>query len=332
MKENEKYFNIQIFRVIASLGVLTVHMGQRLEVGGVVRRITDIGANGVYIFFIISGFVACVSTEKYDFNFKDDRVQYYKMRFVRLIPLYYCVILYYFLVHTFVWKDVPLDEIGGLGWLRYIFFLNIFIPYDNNFWGNIGATWTMNVFALFYVLFPMIRKYANNYLKSVLVCCMLYFIKNFDIPYIVDTSIDSLWFFMLGVVSYYACKEKKEKMTGIILCTSLLICYVANIRDGLLIFCLAFSVIMMMSFSVGRPSEKFQRIVNKMDKYSYDLYLVHAVFIELIDKYKEYIDLNGLGVKIVIILIGIFGSCIGSVLVHNLIERPLQTKLMKKLL
>jgi len=323
MKENKKYFNVQMFRVVASLGVLAVHMGQRLEVGGLIRKITDFGANGVYVFFIISGFVAFVSSEKYKFNVGCDRWHYYKMRFIRIMPLYYCVILYYFIMHTFVWRDVPLDGIGGLGWLRYIFFFNIF-------WGNIGATWTMNVFVLFYAVVPIIKMCVNSYLKSILVCCLFYFGKMYDIPYVTDTSIDSLYFFMLGVVIYYAYKENKEKVTMIILCILLMISYMVNVQDMIFVFCLVFCIIMIWSFRVEIFNEKLKEIMNRIDTYSYDLYLVHAIFIELIDKLKKYTGLNGLYLKMLILFIGIFGSCFGSILVHNLIERPLQKKMIEK--
>lgn len=54
------------------------------------------------MFFIISGFLAFAT-------YKQEGVCYYWWkRAVRLLPLYYCIVVYNFIVHTFVYKDVPI--------------------------------------------------------------------------------------------------------------------------------------------------------------------------------------------------------------------------------
>lgn len=316
---------------MAAVGVLVVHMGQRLELSGVLRRITDIGAYGVYIFFVISGFLAFASSEKYKFNDREEIVRYYKARFIRIIPLYYSVILYYFVMHTFVWKDVPVDQFYGLGWLRYIFFLNIFCPYDNVFWGNIGATWTINIFVLFYAIVPILKKYITNFRRSIVVCLFFYLLKNYDIPYITDTSIDSLYVLMLGIVMYYTYREGKEKITYLLLGGLLLICCLVGVKDMAFIFTLFFCIVLLQSYRWDISCLELQKTVNKLDEYSYDLYLVHAIFIELIDKYKMYVGLNDLFSKIVILLIGILGSIFGCLFIHKVVEKPIQRILNEKM-
>lgn len=52
---------IQVLRVLACVGVFAVHFGQRMQLDGIVRNITDFGSQGVRLFFIISGYLACFS-------------------------------------------------------------------------------------------------------------------------------------------------------------------------------------------------------------------------------------------------------------------------------
>ena len=52
---------IQVLRVLAALGVFAVHFGQRMELSGILRNITDFGRYGVHLFFIISGYLSCLS-------------------------------------------------------------------------------------------------------------------------------------------------------------------------------------------------------------------------------------------------------------------------------
>lgn len=56
-----KRVNFQVLRVAACIGVFVVHVGQRLELQGYLRKMTDLGAMGVYLFFIISGYLCFAS-------------------------------------------------------------------------------------------------------------------------------------------------------------------------------------------------------------------------------------------------------------------------------
>ena len=54
---NQKIYSLKLFRVMSCIGVVLVHYGQRASLNGIFRTITDFGAYGVYMFFIISGFL-----------------------------------------------------------------------------------------------------------------------------------------------------------------------------------------------------------------------------------------------------------------------------------
>lgn len=101
----ERYDNIMFLRVIACVGVLLVHMGQRMELTGSIRIVTDFGSSGVKLFFIISGFLAYSSYERYA-NIRS----YWFSRILKILPAYYAVIIYYYLTDTYLFKCVPTDE------------------------------------------------------------------------------------------------------------------------------------------------------------------------------------------------------------------------------
>ena len=121
--QTNRVIGISICRVAACLLVFVVHAGQYMNLGGIARRITDFGQFGVHLFFIISGYLAIMSLAS---GRVTSILNYYKKRCLRLLPLYYLIILIFLIVDEFLLKSVPPDELG-LGWFRYIFLLNGFV-------------------------------------------------------------------------------------------------------------------------------------------------------------------------------------------------------------
>lgn len=157
----KRYDNIQILRVLACLGVFVSHLAPKMGAVGSVAKAANFGASGVYLFFLVSAFLAC-ATGKSSVSGGSWRelLRYYAKRALRILPLYYAVILYNFLLHSFILKDVSVDP-AGLGWLRYIFLTNAFIPAPDNFWANLTATWTISLFWVFYLCAPFFTKLAG---------------------------------------------------------------------------------------------------------------------------------------------------------------------------
>lgn len=68
MKKNS---TIQLYRIIACIGVFVCHLGQRINLMGGFRLTTDLGQHGVEMFFVVSGYVACLSwynSEKHSYK------------------------------------------------------------------------------------------------------------------------------------------------------------------------------------------------------------------------------------------------------------------------
>ena len=153
-----RYRNISVLRVLACLGVFMCHLVPLMGIGGaeaagleaLVARVANFGASGVYLFFVISGFLVCASYEKH----KQKPLAYYEGRARRILPQYYLVILYESLFHTFITHNATPDPLG-LRWLRYIFMTSAVIPAPDNFWGNLALTWTIPLFVSFYLFAPL---------------------------------------------------------------------------------------------------------------------------------------------------------------------------------
>ena len=114
MKTKEKDDRIVLFRVLACLSVFFVHLGQRVNWEGIVRTFSDYGQYGVQLFFVVSGYLAYLSL-----SYAKSNLEYWYKRLLRICPLYYFVILYFFMTETFIFRDET-----GLGWSRYIFFFS----------------------------------------------------------------------------------------------------------------------------------------------------------------------------------------------------------------
>lgn len=156
----KRYDNIQILRVLACLGVFVTHLAQRMGITGFWGRAANFGASGVYLFFLISAFLACGSAGCRPGAGRKGVISYYIRRAFRILPLYYAVILYNFLLHTLLLHNTTPDP-AGLGWLRYLFMTNAFFPAPDNFWGNLSGTWTISLFVCFYLTAPLLVRAAG---------------------------------------------------------------------------------------------------------------------------------------------------------------------------
>ena len=320
-----KQINIQILRILACFGVFIVHFGQQLEIQGIFRTFTDFGAMGVCLFFLISGYVCFVSFERGGVKLS----QYYVRRLARILPTYYAVIIYQFILHVYVLCDVPIDE-THIGWFRYIFFINTTIPADNEFWTNLNITWTIPAFMLFYLLAPFLYKYIRDYNAALigwLLSCFLSFIPNRYVPEI--APIKSMQFFLFGIVIYYIQKEKKKKQLIILLVIyllySMLILYTTgNVQTN--IWTMIFGLLLIGSRDLVIKQEFLRRLIDIADEYSFSFYLINGAVMGNVSIWKLTHSEHW---RIQAVIMILWQTILGIILVHNLIEKPIY-KLVKK--
>lgn len=78
---NRKYDNIKVLRIIACMGVVITHISGIFDIPDRIRLVCGWGQFGVYMFFLISGFVGF----RY-LNTINDVLEYWKRRFVKIVP------------------------------------------------------------------------------------------------------------------------------------------------------------------------------------------------------------------------------------------------------
>ena len=320
-----KQQNIQVLRILACFGVFVVHLGQRLEFCDSIKFFTDYGAMGVYLFFLVSGYVTFLSFEKTGGMVKV--LHYYIIRFARILPVYYAVILCQLMYHTYILGDVPVDG-THLGWSRYIFCISRVIPANDVFWTNLNSTWTIGAFLLFYLIAPFLHRWIRNYntaLNGWIVSYLISFVLNRCLPGYFEPVVQ-MQYFLFGIVVYYIEKEKKiSQGVSFYLISLFMIIFLAFERQNG-IWTLFFGLLVMGSRNLSVSNGFLRRCVNTIDEYSYSIYLIHVTVMDYVDRWKLSHTENW---RVQAFAIIICGSAVGVFLAHNLIEKPVYSFIKK---
>ncbi len=322
---------IQLLRIVACVSVFVCHFAQRMNFQNFSQMLFDFSQltkYGVELFFVISGYLVCFSLAE-----GKSVIRFYKKRIIRILPLYYFCILYYYITETFIFHDIPKDPYN-LGWLRYIFCLNGIAPTDwNYFWSNLGITWTIPVFLLFYLLAPIIVRIAKSVWISALILIGfigLKFLINKTMPEYF-TAFNYLPCFIFGVVVYKAKEENVRFLTAVGLLAFVIVFKWIDFGGALsgflndFVVSAIFAVMILFSEQFILHNRYCVKTFDVLDEYSYTLYLVHGiVFCGIIDKFEINIFLR--------IVIAVFLTAVLTFSIHKFIEKPIQNYMNKMLL
>lgn len=155
--------SIDALRGLAALYVLLYHLAlipqPNLVVPKWASRYVLTGGTGVTLFFIVSAFCLCLSMRRHE---QEQRpvLRFYVRRVFRILPLFYVWIFLSWMRDrvwsgvTHSWTDVLLSVFFGFN----------FVPGKNE--GFVWASWTLGVEMLFYLVFPVIYFFVNNWWKS----------------------------------------------------------------------------------------------------------------------------------------------------------------------
>lgn len=134
----------------------------------------SLGATGVSLFFIISGFVLTLNSIKYT----NSLYRYYINRFFRIVPAYWVAIAFSILTTLTFSKLIAIDAIDILYHLLFLHGIN-----TKYFLSINGAFWSMATEVQFYVVFPLIFWiYSNtNIWKTTLIATLFCLIFRFVI-------------------------------------------------------------------------------------------------------------------------------------------------------
>ncbi len=311
---------LQILRILACVGVFLCHLGAQMEVEGTIEKFMDFGARGVYLFFILSGFFGVQSRELENEDRAKGCIRYWIKRAFKILPLYYAVIIYNFVLYEWILKSTPVDS-SGIGWPRYFFFLSTSIPADKNFWVNLSYTWTISIFVLFYLFVPLMKRFVKSFRGAVILWGALYFVSLIGINRIAyGMPFFYLHYFVMGMVLCYAVEENKVRELIIGCITFVFGSLIVNVTLTHTACSMLFMILILMVREIKVENEKLQKWINVFDAYSYTIYLSHAVVMNGIEMIKNRYPIS----QMTILLIAIGCTVVGAFVVHHLIERPME--------
>lgn len=164
-----KLHNIQALRGISALLIVVYHIADFESLWRSEARFPllsffkSFGYFGVYIFFVLSGFIITY-TSLFKFTKQNSLRSFYWKRFLRIYPIYW-IALFGFVLITFllIGKSFTLDLVKKLSFFDSVFLLpnsrNVFIP----------QAWTLCVEVFFYVVYGLIARYFNKQFNPILV-------------------------------------------------------------------------------------------------------------------------------------------------------------------
>lgn len=323
---NEKQIYIDLMRAISAILVLTVHLSNALPTKGILHSLLEKGAHGVEIFFLISGYLG-VKTYK-----NRTLKNYYLSRFFRIVPIYYVIIIIQMLDFKIL-KFKPEPDILKLGWIRYFTFLTTTLPSKSDYWTNLCATWTIPCFIVFYLVLPLILKKIRNFKNSVILGTGLFIVGEFGFDILFkelkfyygwDFSVVAgffpwryLWFFMIGVIAYFAIME--QKISDFLILLSVLL-FIRNYNISMntrIEWLVVGSILLIALYNRKIKRRAISSMISIISEYSYSLYLSHPLILNVLGSRRDFFYND------ILFMISIF-ICIVllTYILHNLVEVP----------
>lgn len=322
-----RYDNIQVFRVLACLGVFVTHLAPRIGAEGRLYAAMNFGASGVYLFFMISGFLACDSPALQGRLCAGKTLTYYIRRLFRILPLYEALIVYQMILHTFVLRDVAPDP-GGLYWVRYFFMTSAILPAPNDFWGNLGATWTVGLFAAFYLCAPVLVRLAGKSVRRSLGLYLAALALRFFWVWLGLSDwmmfFYYLHYFVLGILVKRLAETETPgkaavKLALLALAVRLLLFFAGQEADFFWQLSCLYGVLLLLTVPFSwKSGSALRKAVAVLDEYSYGIYLIHAAVMEGISLLQAHIAVPAAAV----ILLSVLLTAAGAWLARRLIEMP----------
>lgn len=324
----ERNSNLDIVRTFSAFLVLSIHVGQYAGFD------FSVGAKGVQLFFILSGYLAYASLEK------DNTKKYYIKRACRILPTYwFCLILLYV-------TDLLTGKAQcGVGFLRYVFMVHMISPSDDwNLWNNYNALWTMSAFAVFYIVAPVLHKLIDKFYKALIVLIIFLYSRNVMVSYMYTLLIDKYpeeahieYFiemnplsvfhcFLLGIALFLAIKEMKTTLAALLISGILVVT-----GFGWYPYELFFTLLILIAVQLPAAvkNRKINNIIMYISQGSFCLYLIHPLVLRELPVWlwKLNISVSGIGYTFLLYL-----ACIAaSYLLYYGIIQKIEVKIAQKI-
>lgn len=302
-------------RFLAIFPVVIQHMGERFDRNthllfsndpsyGIISYITNRGFIGIYIFFVISGFILSLPFASFYLN-KTKKVNlksYYWRRVTRLEPPYFISMSFFFIILITIMGEEVEELLSHF--LAGVFYLHNIIFFDFN--PINPPAWTLEIEIQFYLLAPLLAififKLNNKYWRRFLLCMLILGMLLFQhyTSLMLWTIMGHLQYFLIGFIlaDLYLCEWKEKNydykwldLIGLIAFPALFLVwswdYELNRR---IIFCALLFVFFYVSFK-GYYIRRFlnNQWVMAIGGMCYSIYLIHLPLAELVVKFSKSI-------------------------------------------
>lgn len=292
--------------------------GELFSSDSLISRIGSLGVNGVYTFFVISGFVIPLALSKANFNLKQ-LPRFLSKRSIRIeIPYFFSILIILFVGFLFAIKNNLEYSVNAEQFFYHIIY---FIPFSNFEWYNI-IYWTLAIEFQFYIFIGLFYFFLCSEKKYIVILSLLLFASSSFI-----SKDDRFIFFyspiFLQGIILFLFKTKKIKTSTTVSLIGLFVLATAYVHS---IEIAVFSVIAVLIIQFFEINTK---ITNRLGDVSYSLYLTHGLIggnlLYLCARYTtSCLEKTGL------LLVAVIFSLLFSYLFWVLIEKPSQ-KLARKI-
>ena len=191
-----------------------------------------------------------------------------------------------------------------------------------------GATWTIPIFCVFYLIAPWLLRKAKSFCSVVFVWFSIFVVTKLLCVVYSCPVFENIHLLFLGCVLFVSVEKQTHAQTEI--CLIIMIVFSMILKKYEFAYALILALLMLVFVTMDSLTlpKKIQQIIDCLDKYTYTVYLMHCtVFCSLLDRLKA------LSVSPVIIgVLAIVGTVLSTWIVGKYLEKPIQRLLKKRLI
>ena len=313
--------NLQSLRGFAAINVVLYHILGTAAAYGFVPQCLSImtgwGANGVDVFFVLSGFVILHS----QLQKKRSMLAFLKLRLIRIVPIYWFVTLVMVLAFSLLPSASFNSNAPSTGWLiQSMFFLSSAISGKEPV---LAVGWTLEWEMLFYLVFGSSLLFSHWSKSYFFIFLVLGFIA-------IMTSNLIIFEFLAGMlIAYIYNNFHLEQKHGLFLAAVgfvLLLSSINQVVDPRLsraIYWGVPSALVVLGVIYAKPYS--QSLLKYLGDASYSIYLIHMLTVAAF--YKASTSLSITANYDVLALLCLLSSIFCGALLYTLVEKPLTSYL-----
>lgn len=318
--EKKHYYGIDWLRAMACIGIVIMHIQANNTyhlTGFIAEKMIPSFTDFTFLFMTISAFGMCVGYYEKVKNGKVNWVNFYKKRYLKVLP-FFAVVVLMDIVFSHDLTSI-IEAVPNLTLTRGFF------PNDIK---QIGVAWFLGLVFVFYAIFPLFCAMLNSK-KSGWMFFAVSLLLNFVVARFYEMGreniVYSLPFFVAGGLIYlYRDKVKNWRIYLPLVITFIFIYYVIGGVCPCLLVSVAF---LLLGISLGGG---YSRIISFISGISMEIYLSHMVVFRLVEKMGlNRMFGNGWLQYFLTVIFVIVGAICFSVVVKKLIN-IVEKKLVEK--